>query len=155
MEKGDKGSTLTRMGVSGWMFLLVPAYPGCPGQRAIKWLLLLLLLFGLLSCCDILQHSLETNDDLKIDLHWRCMLLHKLSLFCSFILSRDYYQLWLGVRKSMRPVKIEQWGYLSGSRCRLFAYGLADATAIPKPHHASSFDDFCVSLCALASGWLL
>jgi len=25
-------------------------------------------------------------------------------------------------------------GYLSGARCRLFAYGLADATAIPKPH---------------------
>jgi len=24
------------------MFLLVPAYPGCPGQTAIKWLLLLL-----------------------------------------------------------------------------------------------------------------
>ena len=44
MEKGDKGSKLTRMGVSGWMFLLVPAYPGCPGQTAVKWLLLLLLL---------------------------------------------------------------------------------------------------------------
>ena len=27
------------------MFLLVPAYPGCPGQTAVKWLLLLLLLF--------------------------------------------------------------------------------------------------------------
>ena len=40
MEKGDKGSTLTRMGVSGWMFLLVPAYPGCPGKMAVKWLLL-------------------------------------------------------------------------------------------------------------------
>jgi len=26
-------------------------------------------------------------------------------------------------------------GYLSGARRRLFAYGLADATAIPKPHH--------------------
>jgi len=26
------------------MFLLVPAYPGCPGQMAVKWLLLLLLL---------------------------------------------------------------------------------------------------------------
>ena len=26
-------------------------------------------------------------------------------------------------------------GYLSGARCRLFAYGPADATAIPKPHH--------------------
>ena len=23
------------------MFLLVPAYPGCPGQTAVKWLLLL------------------------------------------------------------------------------------------------------------------
>ena len=29
------------MGVSGWMFLLVPAYPGCPGKTAVKWLLLL------------------------------------------------------------------------------------------------------------------
>ena len=26
------------------MFLLVPAYPGCPGQTAVIWLLLLLLL---------------------------------------------------------------------------------------------------------------
>jgi len=25
------------------MFLLVPVYPGCPGQTAVKWLLLLLL----------------------------------------------------------------------------------------------------------------
>ena len=24
-------------GVSGWMFLLVPAHPGSPGERAIKW----------------------------------------------------------------------------------------------------------------------
>ena len=33
------------MGVSGWMFLLVPAYPVCPGQTAVKWLLLLLLFY--------------------------------------------------------------------------------------------------------------
>ena len=26
-------------------------------------------------------------------------------------------------------------GYLAGARCRLFAYGPADATAISKPHH--------------------
>ena len=26
-------------------------------------------------------------------------------------------------------------GYLSEARCRLFAYGPADVTAIPKPHH--------------------
>jgi len=40
---------------------------------------------------------------------------------------------WLGVRKSIRPVKnwvMRCWcGYLSGARCRLFAYGPADATA--------------------------
>ena len=42
MEKGDKGSTMIRMGVSGWMFLLVPAYPGCPGSKAVKRSLLLL-----------------------------------------------------------------------------------------------------------------
>ena len=45
---------------------------------------------------------------------------------------------WLGVRKSIWPA--ENWvmrcwcGYLSGARYRLFAYGPADATAIPKPH---------------------
>ena len=43
MEKDDKGSTLIRIGVSGWKFLLVPAYPGCPGSKAVKRSLLLLL----------------------------------------------------------------------------------------------------------------
>ena len=38
MEKVDKGCLMTRMGVSGWMFLLVPAHPGSPGKRAIKQL---------------------------------------------------------------------------------------------------------------------
>jgi len=45
---------------------------------------------------------------------------------------------WLGIRKRIRPVKnwvLRYWcGYLSGARCRLFAYGPADATAIPKSH---------------------
>ena len=44
-----------------------------------------------------------------------------------------------GQWKCSRPVKIRVmrcWrGYLSGARCRLFEYGPADATAIPKPHH--------------------
>ena len=44
MEKDDKGSTMIRVCVSGWMFLLVPAYPGCPGSKAVKRSLLLLLL---------------------------------------------------------------------------------------------------------------
>jgi len=44
MEKDDKGSTLIRIGVSVGKFLLVPAYPGCPGSKAVKRSLLLLLL---------------------------------------------------------------------------------------------------------------
>ena len=45
----------------------------------------------------------------------------------------------LGVRKSIQPVK--NWvmgcrcGCLSGARCRFFACGPADATAIPEPRH--------------------
>jgi len=34
MEEVDKGCLMTRTGVSGWMFLLVPAHPDGPGQRA-------------------------------------------------------------------------------------------------------------------------
>ena len=44
---------------------------------------------------------------------------------------------WLGVRKNIRPLKIEWWvwcGFLSGARCRLFAYGPADATASQNHH---------------------
>jgi len=33
MEEADKGWLMTTIGVSGWMFLLVPAHPGCPGQN--------------------------------------------------------------------------------------------------------------------------
>ena len=51
MEKDDEGSTMIRMGVSGWMFLLVPAYLGCPGSKAVKRSLLLLLLLSVLWHC--------------------------------------------------------------------------------------------------------
>ena len=39
----DKGCPMIRMGVSGWVFLLVPAYPGSPGPNAVKRLCVLLL----------------------------------------------------------------------------------------------------------------
>jgi len=39
--EADKDWMMIRT-VGGWMFLLVPAQPGSPGQRAVKWLLLLL-----------------------------------------------------------------------------------------------------------------
>jgi len=35
-EEDDKGCPMIRMGVSGWEFLLVLAYPGCPGPKAVK-----------------------------------------------------------------------------------------------------------------------
>jgi len=38
MEEVDKGYLTNRVGVSVWMFLLVPAYLGSPGQRAVKQL---------------------------------------------------------------------------------------------------------------------
>jgi len=42
---------------------------------------------------------------------------------------------WFGVRKSIWPVKVMRcWrGYLSGARCKWFAYGPADATATLSP----------------------
>jgi len=36
MEEVDKGCPMIRMGVSGCVFLLAPAYPGCPGPKAVK-----------------------------------------------------------------------------------------------------------------------
>jgi len=41
MEEADKGWFMIMIVVSGWMFLLVPAHMGSPGQRAVKQLLLL------------------------------------------------------------------------------------------------------------------
>jgi len=54
------------MGVSGWMFLLVPAYPGCPGSKAVKRLLLLLLLL----LCTFLQNFVELDECVVIFTTW-------------------------------------------------------------------------------------
>jgi len=45
MEEADKDWMMIRM-VGGWVFLLVPAHPGSPGQRAVKRSSLLLYI-----CC--------------------------------------------------------------------------------------------------------
>jgi len=37
MEKVDKVCSMSRKGMSGWMFLLVLAHPGSSGPRAVKW----------------------------------------------------------------------------------------------------------------------
>jgi len=36
MEEDDKWCPMIRTGVSGWVFLLVRAYPRCPGPKALK-----------------------------------------------------------------------------------------------------------------------
>ena len=68
MEKGDKGSMLTRMGVSGWMFLLVPAYPGCPGQTAVKWQMVVVVVVVVLG--DVLAMAWSFVRNVIID-HFR------------------------------------------------------------------------------------
>jgi len=57
MEKDDKGSTLIRIGVSGWKFLLVPAYPGCPGSKAVKRSLL----YRIIDICISVGGQLDGN----------------------------------------------------------------------------------------------
>jgi len=37
--------------------------------------------------------------------------------------------------QTTKYIKTQWCGYLSRTKCRLFAYGPADATATPKPHH--------------------
>jgi len=35
MEEADKEWLMINIGVSGWLFLLLLAHPGSPGQRAV------------------------------------------------------------------------------------------------------------------------
>ena len=118
MEEADKDWMMIRM-VGGWVFLLVLAHPGSPGQRAVKWLLLLLF------CC-VQYSSMKQEWILVSNSHykWCAILPSKLSSWtrqdsvhqvivpdwcqCSEFSSVPWYR-WLGVRKSIRPVKIEWW----------------------------------------------
>jgi len=60
---------------------------------------------------------------------------HDLTAICTRVLPSVLWHCWLGVRKSIRPVKnwVMRWwhGYLSKARCRWLAYGPVDATATP------------------------
>jgi len=44
------------------MFLLVPAYPGCPGSKAVKRSLSLLLLFHFISCIRLNEMVVFAGD---------------------------------------------------------------------------------------------
>ena len=58
----------------------------------------------------------------------------RLATYCQ-IRCQQKFMITLGGRKGIRPVKnweVRYWhSYLSGARCKWFAYGTADATAIP------------------------
>jgi len=69
--------------------------------------------------------------------------LHSAKALCKAIFSKCLSALTLLVGRQEEPaackIKLSDavlvlLGYLSGARCRLFAYGPADATAVPKPH---------------------
>ena len=62
MEEDDKGCPMIRMGVSWCMFLLVPAYPGSPGQKAVKRLCVCVCV-----CVSALTPLLVGPRPLKID----------------------------------------------------------------------------------------
>ena len=73
------------------MFLLVPAYPGCPGSKAVKRSLLLLLLFEVdmtIHCRVIAFFSADTSRDfvtLTFDLEQLlCMAGHVTNLATKF-----------------------------------------------------------------------
>jgi len=75
-EEADKGWLMITIGVSGWMFLLVLAYPGSPGKRAVKRLLLLLLL----CCTPVSTHWLTPSvTDRPIMQHFAMTLFPSLS----------------------------------------------------------------------------
>ena len=63
--------------------------------------------------------------------------------YCLFPLPSVLWYCWLGIRKSIWPVKIwvmRCWhGYLSGARCKWFAYDLAHTTCLIKSEIGLTF----------------
>ena len=53
----DKGCPMIGMGVSGLMFLLVLAYPGSPGQKAVK--LLCVCVCGIVHQCCVICFAVQ------------------------------------------------------------------------------------------------
>jgi len=90
MEKDDKGSTMIRMGVSGWMFLLVPACPGCPGSKAVKRSLLLL--FPDVDSYAVKFYHIKTASYHE-KFHWGPSVFIRIHLFLDQWMYSPYYKL--------------------------------------------------------------
>ena len=136
------------MDVSGWMFLLVPAYWGCSEQGAIKRLCVCLMCKCYLwaahvECVGVYlcKHAdVISPEPLKPRQSGMLVVFKVIKVICNLfvvvmccsVVPSVLWHCWLGGRKGIRPVKnwaVGCWhGCLSGARCRL-AYGPADATA--------------------------
>jgi len=89
------------------------------------------------------SHTYTQQSYLCHAIFWYCRAAGALTLiltskhlsYSSLVWPLVLWRCWLGIRKSIRPVKnsvMRCWrGYLTGVRCKWLAYGPADATATP------------------------
>ena len=93
MEEGDKGCAMIRMGVSGSVFLLVPAYPGSPDQRP---------LYGCVCVCVCVLLSINASTALLLSGPVNTMLLNGRevgrAVMCSFDLAFNQTKTYMSLR---------------------------------------------------------
>ena len=129
---------MIRMGVSGWLFLLVLAHPDSPRERAVKWLCVCITLINLWQifisfiftylqqskqravCClgFVVMHTCLPQGNCNYSL-WSVLCENKWQI-------SQCYHTWMMMCWCV---------FLSGAMCRLFAYSPADASAILQPRH--------------------
>jgi len=113
------------------MFLLVPAYPGCPGSKAVKRSLLLLLLLWVLSYVDSFVYlglCVNLTGGNHQDVHRRVELAH----CCSKTLDHGIWKSCISLPTKVRlysayiiPVLMygaDVWSLISASQRRLDAF---------------------------------
>jgi len=64
---------MIRTGVSGKVFLLVPAYPGCPGPKAVKRLCVCVCIQVSFNCCNESGKLLLTAGTMCVNVPWVIM----------------------------------------------------------------------------------
>ena len=128
------------MGVSGSMFLLVPAYPGCPGSKAVKQSLLLL--NG--RCCHLSLSEVDLCSGCKIVLRRHTHTHARLTALCPGL------PRWAGTRK-VKPIWIllkqetVSGSGISWAICKS-AHRSREIT-MPSPHRSVFLQAGCPSCC--------
>jgi len=145
MEEADKDWMMIRM-VGGWVFLLVPAHPGSPGQTAVKRLLLLLLLGLLKNCSWVTELAVgrfcdSTNVSQLLSELLRCATgtHHRQSMFTFWI--QDYI-----ARLVPLVVKMAQFQFSPSKWLHQIVLMAKIAAVLKKPAHLSLWMRKCSSL---------